>query len=154
MATAQETLRATVFGAAPPTNTDPGVDLELPPGWTPLHSIALILFGASAVDGHVADIEVDVMLSQLVEYPTLDGQKAKVVLASAHAYAVRLMGERGLEGLMQGLSVHSAILANGYSEETLQVILSDVVHVIGADGMLDPAEHEYFLALKHQFGLG
>jgi len=154
MRKAQETLFAIAFGDAPTTSTDPGIDVALPGGWTPLHSIALILYGASAIDGHVADVEVQEILTKLVEYPALDGQKAKAVLAVAYEYAQRFISARGLSGLMQGLSVHGAILARGYPEETLRAILSDVAHVIGADGVVDPSEHEYFLALTHQFGLG
>ena len=114
----------------------------------------MILFGASAVDGHVAEVEIEAILGKLVEYPTLDAQSAQHVLATACKYGERHIGERGLAGLVEGLCVHGAILANGYPPETLQAILSDVAHVIGADGVVDPSEHEYFIALKHQFGLG
>jgi len=150
---AQETLFAIAFGDAP-ARTDPGLQVDLPTGWSPLHSVALILFGASAVDGHVAEVEIEEILKKLAEYPTLDAQRASEVLAVASAYGQRYIGERGLTGLVQGLCVHGAILVNGYPAETLQAILSDVAHVIGADGVIDPSEHEYFIALKHQFGLG
>ena len=154
MQKAQETLFAVAFGDAPATRTDPGLHIELPGGWTPLHSIALILFGASAIDGHVAQVELEEIVNKLMEYPPLDAERAKQVLGVAYTFAKRLMAEGGLGGLLQGVSVHGALLEQGYSEPTLRAILSDVAHVIGADGVLDPKEHEYFIALTHQFGLG
>jgi hypothetical protein len=150
---AKETLVAAAFGDEP-SRTDPGVKVDLPTGWSPLHSIALILFGASAVDGHVADIEIAEILRRLIEYPSVDERRARDVLSTAYEYGKRHIGARGLSGLVEGLSIHGAILANGYPEETLRAILLDVEHVVGADGVLDPSEHEYLIALKHQFGLG
>ncbi len=154
MSTAQETLLATSFGDEPATSTDPGLGLELPQGWTPLHSIALILFGASAIDRHIANVEIQQILKKLVEYPSLDEAGAKAVFTVAYEHAHQLIDARGFDGLMQGLSVHSAILVNGYREDTLRAILSDVASVIGADGVVAPAEEDFFLALKYQFGLG
>jgi len=122
--------------------------LRPPDGWTLYHSIALLLVGASVIDGELAPEEVTIIRERLGAYPELGAPQEVMALVVPYFETLR-----GTDSAMWALDKHARQLAKALSEDACKLVANDIIAVVGADGELHPNERDYVTSVCRHFGL-
>jgi tellurite resistance protein len=126
-------------------------EIAVPDGWTPHHSLAYVLIATATVDSEVDAHEAEEILGRLSDWRDL-GTDANDTLQLAYDYFVEVYDARGEEYLVV-VEEHVNQLSETLDEAGKEQALRDIASIIAADGVLDAAEHAFFLAVADQWGI-
>ena len=108
-------------------------------------AFAGILFGASACDGHIAEDEMQGLVTCLLRmklYQRFDSKHFKQMLDKLHGY----MKKNGVDALID-------ICAQTLPKELNKTAFTNACDIVLADGIIDPSEKEFIGRLQGKLGI-
>jgi len=112
---------------------------------TPQESFAGILLGASACDGHIADDEVQGLITALVRmklYQRYDGRQFGKALNKLHGY----LKKKGVDALIDAC-------VETLPKELDKTAFANACDIVLADGVVEPDERAFIDKLRGKLGI-